>query len=144
MHQAAGLKSFPYPFKEDVYRYSNPLEALLEAGIKAPYSCRVGRCGTCELNVLEGEIDHYDSFLTEEQKGLQKSILACVSRAKSEEIVIDIYKNAWRSSKHFYVDRKKLTLNIFLKASNNFRPIQPQDVLLQLQENRCDRKPKGY
>ncbi|WP_420490117.1 2Fe-2S iron-sulfur cluster-binding protein [Neobacillus drentensis] len=30
------------------------LEALLEAGIKASYFCRVGRCGTCELNVLVG------------------------------------------------------------------------------------------
>lgn len=66
------------------------LDALLEAGLKAPYSCRVGRCGTCELSVLEGNIYHYDSFLTEEQKGTQNVILPCVSRAKSEKIVIDI------------------------------------------------------
>lgn len=66
------------------------LEALLESGVKAPYSCRVGRCGTCELNVLEGEIEHYDSFLSEEQKSAQNVILTCVSRAKSEKIIIDI------------------------------------------------------
>jgi ferredoxin len=66
------------------------LDAILESGVNIPYSCRVGRCGTCELNVLEGNIDHYDSFLTEEQKSSQNVILPCVSRAKSEKIVIDI------------------------------------------------------
>ncbi|WP_409304246.1 PDR/VanB family oxidoreductase [Peribacillus sp. SCS-155] len=64
------------------------LEALQKAGIKAPYSCRVGRCGTCELKVLEGKIIHYDSFLTEEQKSSQNCILTCVSRAESERLTI--------------------------------------------------------
>lgn len=66
------------------------LDALLAAGIKAPYSCRVGRCGTCELNVVEGDVDHFDSFLSEEQQKGQNVILTCVSRAKSEKLVIDI------------------------------------------------------
>ncbi|TLS35976.1 PDR/VanB family oxidoreductase [Pseudalkalibacillus caeni] len=66
------------------------LEALLEAGIDAPYSCRAGRCGSCELNVKEGQVDHYDSFLTEEQKAAQDRILTCVSRAKTRKITIDI------------------------------------------------------
>jgi dimethylamine monooxygenase subunit B len=66
------------------------LEALLNNGIKAPYSCRVGRCGTCELQVLEGKIAHYDSFLSEEQKQSQSRILTCVSRAKSAMLSLDI------------------------------------------------------
>lgn len=66
------------------------LEALLNKGIKAPYSCRVGRCGTCELKVVEGEIVHYDSFLSEEQKQSQSKILTCVSRAKSDMLVLDV------------------------------------------------------
>ncbi|PLR91114.1 hypothetical protein CVD19_22135 [Bacillus sp. T33-2] len=65
------------------------LEALLEAGIKAPYSCKVGRCGTCELKVTAGEIDHHDSFLSDEQRNIQNSILTCVSRAKSDKLVPD-------------------------------------------------------
>jgi dimethylamine monooxygenase subunit B len=64
------------------------LEALLEAGIKIPYSCKVGCCGSCELKVVEGEIAHYDSFLSEDQKNAQNVILSCVSRAKSEKLVI--------------------------------------------------------
>lgn len=66
------------------------LEALLEAGIKIPYSCRVGSCGTCELKVLEGGIDHYDSFLSEEQKREQNVILSCVSRGNSERLILDL------------------------------------------------------
>jgi dimethylamine monooxygenase subunit B len=66
------------------------LGALIENGIQAPYSCRIGRCGTCELKVIEGEIDHYDSFLTEEQRIASKSIISCVSRAKSNKLVIDL------------------------------------------------------
>jgi dimethylamine monooxygenase subunit B len=65
------------------------LEALLENGLKAPFSCRVGRCGTCELRVAEGEIEHYDHFLTEEQRNQSQSILTCVSRAKSDKLIID-------------------------------------------------------
>ncbi|WP_246625266.1 PDR/VanB family oxidoreductase [Fictibacillus nanhaiensis] len=66
------------------------LEALLHNNVEAPYSCRMGRCGTCEIPVLKGEIDHCDSFLTEDQKNAQRSILTCVSRAKSGKLVIGI------------------------------------------------------
>ncbi|WP_227521538.1 MULTISPECIES: PDR/VanB family oxidoreductase [Bacillus] len=66
------------------------LNSLILSGINVPYSCQVGRCGTCEVKVLEGEVDHYDQFLSEEQKYLNKSILTCVSRAKSERLVLDI------------------------------------------------------
>lgn len=65
------------------------LEALLREGIQTKYSCRVGRCGTCELKVIEGEIDHYDAFLTEEQRRAQNMILTCVSRAKSGKLLIE-------------------------------------------------------
>jgi ferredoxin-NADP reductase len=66
------------------------LHALLSHGVQAPFSCQVGRCGTCELEVAEGEVTHYDSFLTEEQKDAQSRILTCVSRAKSDRIVLKI------------------------------------------------------
>ena len=66
------------------------LEALHEAGIDAPYSCRVGRCGTCQVTVLEGEVDHGDSFLSESEKRGHRSILTCVSRAKTEKLRIEL------------------------------------------------------
>ncbi|WP_406687585.1 PDR/VanB family oxidoreductase [Rossellomorea vietnamensis] len=64
------------------------LEALLKAGVNAPYSCRVGRCGTCEVKVLEGEVDHGDSFLSESERSEHHSILTCVSRARAEKLRI--------------------------------------------------------
>lgn len=76
--------------KLNVSKEQTLLEALIEAGMKVPYSCRVGCCGTCELKVLAGEVDHYDSFLSEEQKSAQNVILACVSRAKSKKMVLDL------------------------------------------------------
>ncbi|HET7578966.1 MAG TPA: PDR/VanB family oxidoreductase [Bacillales bacterium] len=66
------------------------LDVILRAGIRAPYSCRVGECGTCELQVLKGEIDHYDSCLTEGEKREQNVMLACVSRALSSKLVLNV------------------------------------------------------
>ncbi|KZE64855.1 ferredoxin [Fictibacillus phosphorivorans] len=66
------------------------LDALLQNGLNVPYSCRVGRCGTCELPVIEGEVDHFDFFLSEDQQNAQNCILPCVSRAKSDKLVIEV------------------------------------------------------
>ncbi len=66
------------------------LEALHNHGINAPYSCQIGRCGTCELSMIEGEVHHYDSFLSDEQKVANNCLIPCVSRAKSDKLVIVI------------------------------------------------------
>lgn len=36
------------------------LDACLRAGIWLPYACNHGLCGTCKVQVLEGEIEHTD------------------------------------------------------------------------------------
>jgi ferredoxin len=63
------------------------LEALEREGMCVAYSCRAGSCGACELPVLEGEIDHRDSVLTEEERAKGKKILACVSRGKKRLVL---------------------------------------------------------
>ncbi|WP_070120070.1 PDR/VanB family oxidoreductase [Bacillus marinisedimentorum] len=65
------------------------LETLHQNGVDIPYSCRAGGCGTCEVKVEEGEIIHYDSFLTEEQQRSQQRMLSCVSRGKGR-LVLDV------------------------------------------------------
>jgi len=40
--------------------------------------------------VLEGEPDHRDSYLTDEEKADGDQILLCCSRAKSARLVIDL------------------------------------------------------
>lgn len=57
------------------------LDALLAHGVDAPFDCKSGICGTCLTSVNGGEIDHRDSFLTEEDRLDGSLICTCVSRA---------------------------------------------------------------
>lgn len=66
------------------------LEALLEAGIDAPYSCKAGGCGMCEIEVIDGEVDHRDIFYSDEERKQKKFILACCSRAKDQKLVLNL------------------------------------------------------
>lgn len=64
------------------------LEVLREHGCNAPSSCESGTCGSCRSTLLEGQADHRDMVLLPEEKATQ--IMVCVSRAKSERLVIDL------------------------------------------------------
>ncbi|WP_028696408.1 PDR/VanB family oxidoreductase [Pseudomonas cremoricolorata] len=66
------------------------LDALAGVGIKIEISCEQGVCGTCLCEVLEGEPDHRDVYLTEDEKAANDQILVCCSRAKSNKLVLDI------------------------------------------------------
>lgn len=66
------------------------LEALAGVGIKIEISCEQGICGTCLCDVLEGEPDHRDVYLTDDEKEANDQILVCCSRAKSKKLVLDI------------------------------------------------------
>jgi ferredoxin-NADP reductase len=66
------------------------LDALIEAGIDVNYDCREGTCGTCELDVLDGEVAHRDSVYTAEQHREMNVILPCVSRARSARLTLDV------------------------------------------------------
>ncbi|MEU9985541.1 PDR/VanB family oxidoreductase [Streptomyces sp. NPDC048045] len=52
------------------------------------YSCEQGFCGTCQQRVLDGEVDHRDELLTDAERA--DSMLICVSRARSERLVLDL------------------------------------------------------
>lgn len=66
------------------------LDAVLAAGIDVPFSCMEGICGSCEVVVLEGEPDHHDSVLSDQQKCANKSMMLCCSGAKSARLVLDL------------------------------------------------------
>lgn len=66
------------------------VEALAKAGIEVTVSCQEGVCGTCLVDVLEGEPDHRDVYLTDEEKAANDQMLVCCSRAKSTRLVLDI------------------------------------------------------
>ncbi|MGY6025227.1 PDR/VanB family oxidoreductase [Streptomyces spinosirectus] len=52
------------------------------------YSCEQGFCGTCQQRVLEGEVEHRDELLTDAERA--DSMLICVSRSRSERLVLDM------------------------------------------------------
>ncbi|WP_339672623.1 PDR/VanB family oxidoreductase [Dasania marina] len=66
------------------------VRALAAAGVKVDVSCEEGVCGTCITDVLEGEPDHRDHFLTEEERSDNDQMALCCSRAKSKRLVIDL------------------------------------------------------
>ena len=66
------------------------LAALDRAGHRVPFSCREGICGTCETKVVCGEPDHRDSVLTPEERAENGSMMICVSRSRTPELVLDL------------------------------------------------------
>ena len=65
------------------------LDVLRAAGADVPSSCEQGVCGTCELSVIEGEIDHRDSVLSETERAEGKTMMVCVSGCKGGRLVLD-------------------------------------------------------
>jgi len=66
------------------------LDAMLDAGVAAPYSCRTGQCKSCVVKVLAGEPEHRDSVLTEAERQDSQLMCPCVSRAVGEKLTLDI------------------------------------------------------
>jgi len=61
-----------------------------QAGVSVLGSCFEGVCGTCETGVLDGEIDHRDSILNEEERESNELMMICVSRCKSKQLTLDL------------------------------------------------------
>ena len=66
------------------------IDALDEQGVSVLSSCLEGVCGTCETPVLEGIPDHRDSLLSEDEREANEYMMVCVSRSKSERLVLDL------------------------------------------------------
>jgi vanillate O-demethylase ferredoxin subunit len=47
-------------------------------------------CGTCLTRVLEGEPDHRDHYLTDDERAKNDQFLPCCSRSKSRMLVLDL------------------------------------------------------
>ncbi len=66
------------------------LDAVLDAGVDADFSCREGTCGTCEVAVLGGRPDHRDSVLDKDEQEAGDVMMICVSRSLDPTLVIDL------------------------------------------------------
>lgn len=67
------------------------LDALRDNDVELISDCLRGECGLCQVDVLEveGELDHRDVFLSEEEQAAGRKMLTCVSRAVGGPITID-------------------------------------------------------
>ena len=66
------------------------LDAIATHGGALISSCGEGVCGTCEVRVLRGTPQHLDSVMSDEEKDELGVMYPCVSRAQSDELVLDI------------------------------------------------------
>jgi ferredoxin-NADP reductase len=64
-------------------------EAMRGAGVSVLGSCLEGICGTCEQGVLEGEVDHRDSVLDDDERAENDCMMVCVSRSLGSRLVLD-------------------------------------------------------
>lgn len=65
-------------------------EVVRQAGVSVLGSCLEGICGTCEVEVLEGKIDHRDSVLDDDEREAGDVMMVCVSRCRSGRLVLDL------------------------------------------------------
>ena len=66
------------------------LAALRRAGVDVPSSCQEGTCSSCETTVLDGEADHRDSVLSDEERADGQTMMLCVSRSRTPRLVLDL------------------------------------------------------
>lgn len=64
------------------------LQALRASGQQVSSSCESGNCGSCRTGLLAGVAEHRDSVLSEDEQA--SNIMVCVSRAMSNELVLDL------------------------------------------------------
>jgi ferredoxin len=73
-----------------VYPGTSILDTLANQGVFIATSCGEGVCGTCETKVLDGEVDHRDALLTEDERAANTVMMVCCSRARGERLVLDV------------------------------------------------------
>lgn len=65
-------------------------DVVREAGVSVLGSCLEGICGTCETEVIDGEIEHRDSILDDDERESGEVMMICVSRCRSGRLVLDL------------------------------------------------------
>ena len=65
-------------------------DVVSEAGVSVLGSCFEGVCGTCEQAVINGEVDHRDSILSDEEREANEYMMICVSRCRSARLTLDL------------------------------------------------------
>ena len=66
------------------------LAALRAANIDVQSDCEEGLCGSCEVRVLSGDVDHRDMVLTRAEREAGQRMMSCCSRARGTKMVLEL------------------------------------------------------
>ena len=66
------------------------LDVVRDAGLPVAGPCPDGSCGACETRVLEGEPEHRDAVLTDEERAAGETMMICVSGVHGDRLVLDL------------------------------------------------------
>jgi vanillate O-demethylase ferredoxin subunit len=72
----------------DVPEHKSIVEVLWDNGFDVDTSCESGLCATCMTRYVEGEPDHQDMVLDEDERS--EYLCVCCSRSRTPLLVLDL------------------------------------------------------
>ena len=91
------MASYCHPCSSDAGKFlQKPTCCSLTSTVRAGGACSAAgasvgsRCATCETAVLDGEVEHRDAILDDEERASNTTMMICVSRCRGARLTLDL------------------------------------------------------